>query len=100
MCLSELQPLLFRLLCGINYIGGKSFNAFLILSDTFEARRGLSVAPASRLGQQRDSAIDNYSLSASEPGSISSNKALYGTGLKNDVGEYNCFLNVIIQVSI
>lgn len=22
----------------------------------------------------------------------------YGTGLKNEVGEYNCFLNVIIQV--
>lgn len=25
---------------------------------------------------------------------------VYGTGLKNDVGEYNCFLNVIIQVSL
>lgn len=24
---------------------------------------------------------------------------VYGTGLKNEVGEYNCFLNVIIQVS-
>lgn len=24
----------------------------------------------------------------------------YGTGLKNEIGEYNCFLNVIIQVSI
>lgn len=23
---------------------------------------------------------------------------VYGTGLKNEVGEYNCFLNVIIQV--
>lgn len=23
---------------------------------------------------------------------------IYGTGLKNEVGEYNCFLNVIIQV--
>lgn len=25
-------------------------------------------------------------------------KETYGTGLKNEVGEYNCFLNVIIQV--
>jgi len=24
---------------------------------------------------------------------------IYGTGLKNEIGEYNCFLNVIIQVS-
>ena len=24
---------------------------------------------------------------------------MVGTGLKNEVGEYNCFLNVIIQVS-
>jgi hypothetical protein len=23
---------------------------------------------------------------------------VFGTGLKNDIGEYNCFLNVIIQV--
>lgn len=23
---------------------------------------------------------------------------VFGTGLKNEVGEYNCFLNVIIQV--
>lgn len=23
---------------------------------------------------------------------------VYGTGLRNEVGEYNCFLNVIIQV--
>lgn len=23
---------------------------------------------------------------------------VYGTGLKNEAGEYNCFLNVIIQV--
>jgi hypothetical protein len=24
--------------------------------------------------------------------------AIFGTGLQNEVGEYNCFLNVIIQV--
>lgn len=25
---------------------------------------------------------------------------MLGTGLKNEVGEYNCFLNVIIQVTV
>jgi len=25
---------------------------------------------------------------------------VFGTGLKNEVGEYNCFLNVIIQVCV
>lgn len=25
---------------------------------------------------------------------------VYGTGLKNEAGEYNCFLNVIIQVGM
>lgn len=28
------------------------------------------------------------------------NASEYGTGLKNEVGEYNCFLNVIIQVNL
>ncbi|ONK59699.1 uncharacterized protein A4U43_C08F9430 [Asparagus officinalis] len=65
--------------------------------DTFQAQRGLSAASASRIGQQKDPEIDYYSVSVSEPGSISNDKALYGAGLKNDVGEYNCFLNVIIQ---
>jgi len=25
---------------------------------------------------------------------------IFGTGLQNEVGEYNCFLNVIIQVTL
>lgn len=25
---------------------------------------------------------------------------VFGTGLKNEVGEYNCFLNVVIQVKL
>jgi len=72
----------------------------LIFSDTFQAREGLSAVSASRFGHERDPEMDNYSISASEPTTISSNKGLYGTGLKNEVGEYNCFLNVIIQVSM
>lgn len=32
-------------------------------------------------------------------GNVKEMDDVYGTGLKNEVGEYNCFLNVIIQVS-
>lgn len=32
-------------------------------------------------------------------GNVKEMAEVYGTGLKNEVGEYNCFLNVIIQVS-
>ncbi|KAG6512868.1 hypothetical protein ZIOFF_031002 [Zingiber officinale] len=40
---------------------------------------------------------NDYVVSATETGSISSQKEVLGTGLRNAVGEYNCFLNVIIQ---
>ncbi|XP_009386394.2 uncharacterized protein LOC103973523 isoform X2 [Musa acuminata AAA Group] len=40
---------------------------------------------------------DDYCVSATESGSVSSRKDIVGTGLRNAVGEYNCFLNVIIQ---
>ncbi|XP_042468478.1 uncharacterized protein LOC122051406 isoform X1 [Zingiber officinale] len=39
----------------------------------------------------------DYVVSAIDMGSISSRKEVLGTGLRNAVGEYNCFLNVIIQ---
>lgn len=40
---------------------------------------------------------NDYGTSTDEHVSIPSRKDLFGTGLKNAVGEYNCFLNVIIQ---
>lgn len=68
-------------------------------SDTFEAHQKLPPltclkAPPRTVGEADgiDDRPDNFSevnLSGDD---------IYGTGLKNDVGEYNCFLNVIIQV--
>ncbi|WOL03975.1 hypothetical protein Cni_G12695 [Canna indica] len=40
---------------------------------------------------------NGYDVSVTEVGSISNRKDTMGTGLRNAVGEYNCFLNVIIQ---
>ncbi|TVU48283.1 hypothetical protein EJB05_07913, partial [Eragrostis curvula] len=38
-----------------------------------------------------------YDVYAADTKSISNGKEVYGAGLKNAAGEYNCFLNVIIQ---
>ncbi|XP_072980496.1 uncharacterized protein [Typha angustifolia] len=40
---------------------------------------------------------DGYGSSTKETISIEDGKDVFGTGLRNAVGEYNCFLNVIIQ---
>lgn len=41
---------------------------------------------------------DKFDVSPNE-GTVDANHAdVIGTGLQNEVGEYNCFLNVIIQV--
>lgn len=45
------------------------------------------------------SVVDDVGVSSNEISIENVNGAdVYGTGLKNEVGEYNCFLNVIIQV--
>ncbi|KAK3150574.1 hypothetical protein QOZ80_3AG0234970 [Eleusine coracana subsp. coracana] len=38
-----------------------------------------------------------YDVYATDSINTSNGKEVYGAGLKNDAGEYNCFLNVIIQ---
>lgn len=44
---------------------------------------------------------NNFGVSSNEVISEKVNGTdMYGTGLKNEVGEYNCFLNVIIQVGV
>ncbi|XP_029117313.2 LOW QUALITY PROTEIN: uncharacterized protein [Elaeis guineensis] len=45
----------------------------------------------------RQSLENDCGASSTETASIPSRKDIFGTGLKNAVGEYNCFLNVIIQ---
>ncbi|KAF3614490.1 putative LOB domain-containing protein 27-like [Capsicum annuum] len=63
--------------------------------DTFHAHKKLPLLPSSGNGQRvfpKAGTLGN----ANSIGDV--NKVdVYGTGLKNEVGEYNCFLNVIIQ---
>ncbi|KAK8958855.1 hypothetical protein KSP40_PGU009913 [Platanthera guangdongensis] len=62
--------------------------------DSFQAERKLPLAPVLRLSQHGFSELE---IPTEEPAVTFLNKDVYGTGLKNAVGEYNCFLNVIIQ---
>lgn len=51
--------------------------------------------------QRPSSQVDCSGLAPVEDSAQDVNGAnLLGTGLRNEVGEYNCFLNVIIQVGI
>lgn len=54
-----------------------------------------------RVSQRASSQVDGVDCPPVEHSTDNVNGAtLLGTGLKNEVGEYNCFLNVIIQVSL
>ncbi|OVA09096.1 Ubiquitin carboxyl-terminal hydrolases family 2 [Macleaya cordata] len=65
----------------------------------FQARQTLSVIPGPRVFPPKTSPeADDFRASPGEIMVSSMNgKEVVGAGLKNEVGEYNCFLNVIIQ---
>ncbi|XP_077210144.1 uncharacterized protein LOC143845642 [Tasmannia lanceolata] len=66
--------------------------------DAFQAQQNLSVARAPRLLNKVSPETNDFGASSDEAMvNIESGKDVCGTGLKNGVGEYNCFLNVIIQ---
>ncbi|QCD80904.1 solute carrier family 15 [Vigna unguiculata] len=66
--------------------------------DTFQARGNLPSASSLRMSQRAYSVVDSVDCPPIEDPTDNLNGAtLLGTGLKNEVGEYNCFLNVIIQ---
>ncbi|XP_022845002.1 uncharacterized protein LOC111368057 [Olea europaea var. sylvestris] len=66
--------------------------------DTFHARRKLPLMSGSPMPQKMLPEISYSVVSSIEVPSDGVNGTDgYGTGLKNEVGEYNCFLNVIIQ---
>lgn len=52
--------------------------------------------------QRSSSQVDCSGFSPVEDSTedVNGGATLLGTGLRNEVGEYNCFLNVIIQVGI
>ena len=53
-----------------------------------------SMMPEDMLVEGEDSRVSSIEVA---PNNVNGSD-VYGTGLKNEVGEYNCFLNVIIQV--
>lgn len=68
------------------------------MPDTFQSRKNLPLVPNSRVVQQ----MQNGDFLGTETGeliSVNVNEMdSVGAGLQNEIGEYNCFLNVIIQV--
>ncbi|WJX89925.1 hypothetical protein P8452_71879 [Trifolium repens] len=66
--------------------------------DTYQARGNLPLASSMRMPQRSSSQVDRLGILSLEDSTQDVNGAsLLGTGLRNEVGEYNCFLNVIIQ---
>lgn len=69
-------------------------------SDTYnaQAQKKQPVVSSLRTQQRIFPEADKFDVSPNE-GTVDVNHAdVFGTGLQNEVGEYNCFLNVIIQV--
>ncbi|PIA62439.1 hypothetical protein AQUCO_00200449v1 [Aquilegia coerulea] len=65
--------------------------------DTFQSKQDKAMDPRSRV-PSKISPQDDFVVSPNEVTIQSMNKLdVVGTGLRNEVGEYNCFLNVIIQ---
>ncbi|KAK9104857.1 hypothetical protein Scep_021701 [Stephania cephalantha] len=72
--------------------------ALLQSLDSYKAHPAFSVVPGPRLpANVSKESDDSWAVSSDVMLDSTCVKDVYGTGLKNDVGEYNCFLNVIIQ---
>lgn len=66
--------------------------------DTFQARQKLPLVPNSRVVQQGSQNADSLGTDNGEVTCLNGNEMdSIGAGLQNEIGEYNCFLNVIIQ---
>ncbi|XP_068647047.1 uncharacterized protein [Aristolochia californica] len=66
--------------------------------DTFQGRQSFPVVQTPRLPENTSLETDDCECSLDPvPVNTDSVNSVLGTGLLNEVGEYNCFLNVIIQ---
>ncbi|KAM7471373.1 hypothetical protein LguiA_009556 [Lonicera macranthoides] len=66
--------------------------------DTFHLHTKLPLISSPRISRKMFSEGDDLGVLPNEAATENVNAVhAYGTGLKNEVGEYNCFLNVIIQ---
>ncbi|CAL5327163.1 unnamed protein product [Camellia sinensis] len=76
----------------------KTLSAITLFLYAFQAHKKVPLISSSRMSQKISSDMDNLDVALNEVTLENVNGAdVYGTGLKNEVGEYNCFLNVIIQ---
>ena len=75
------------------------FHAFVLISDTYQAHQRNPTNSGLRIPQKIPLEVSNSGVSPNEVANENVDGAdIFGTGLQNDIGEYNCFLNVIIQV--
>ncbi|CBI15290.3 unnamed protein product, partial [Vitis vinifera] len=66
--------------------------------DAYQAHQKLPLVSSLRMPQRMSHEVDDVGLSPDDVVIKNMSGAdMLGTGLKNEVGEYNCFLNVIIQ---
>lgn len=66
--------------------------------DTFQAHQKIPPVSNLKSPQRTSGEVDNSGAVPSDVQASNMNRVdVLGTGLKNEVGEYNCFLNVIIQ---
>ncbi|KAM1209879.1 hypothetical protein ACFX2I_015439 [Malus domestica] len=65
--------------------------------DTFQERQKFPVVSKLRMARRISPDVDNGVLHNDFANENVNETDIFGTGLKNEVGEYNCFLNVIIQ---
>ncbi|KAK7330409.1 hypothetical protein VNO77_24603 [Canavalia gladiata] len=66
--------------------------------DTYQVHGNSPSVSSLRMSQRASSQVDSVDFPPVDDSAENVNGAtLLGTGLKNEVGEYNCFLNVIIQ---
>ncbi|OMO57243.1 Peptidase C19, ubiquitin carboxyl-terminal hydrolase 2 [Corchorus olitorius] len=66
--------------------------------DTYQAQQKMPLISGLKSVQRVPLQVNNHGVSTIEVSGEGSNETdVFGTGLQNEVGEYNCFLNVIIQ---
>lgn len=71
----------------------------MLIPDTFQACQKTPLSSSLGMPENIPLEVDSSGVSPTEVPIENVNETdVVGTGLQNDVGEYNCFLNVIIQV--
>jgi hypothetical protein len=65
-------------------------------ADVYQGGRNMASCLRTPLEVNNDGGLSDDTMESRS----STGVTIFGTGLQNEVGEYNCFLNVIIQVTL